>query len=383
MLGRHVTGPFLFGIIPLGLCNVRTEISMRIAVNAVPLLQDTPADSGNVTTEMLYRLCRLHPDIEFLLITDRSWDPPAILPLNAKPMVLKPWVGGSLGKYAWRKWQWRKAVKKYQADRILCIDEVLVVPAGIPAYLMLTREPRVLDSAAASKYIRAYTGILLFSAFMREQVDKRFGGLGDKVHTLPAGVSETYIPLNWEEREEVKREYADGMEYYISVASIHPDNNIRPLLKAFSMLKKRLRTSMKLVLAGRLTHEGEEIAESLQTYKFRDDVIRVEHPDETELAKLIAGAYGLVHTVGGDGLAVPIYMALRCQVPAVALYAGASPEAGGDASLNAVPDDITDLSEKLGALYKDEMLRSKLLAHIVRTESWDEAAVQLGKVITS
>lgn len=356
---------------------------MRIAVNAVPILQDTPADSGNVTTEMLYRLCRLHPDVEFLLITDRLWEPPVILPANAQHLVLKPWAGGRLGKYAWRRWQWSKAIKKYKADRILCIDEVLAVPANIPAYLMLTRQTEVLDRVSTSKYIRQYSGILLFSVFMREQVVKRFADLDAKVHHLPPGVSETYIPLNWEEREEVKREFADGMEYYISVASIHPDNNIRPLLKAFSMLKKRLRTSMKLVLAGRLTHAGEEIAESLQTYKFRDDVIWVEDPEETELARLIAGAYGLVHTVSADGLAVPIYMALRCQVPAVTLYAGASPEAGGDASLNAVPDDITDLSEKLGALYKDEMLRSKLLSHITRTESWDEGALQLGRIITS
>jgi glycosyltransferase involved in cell wall biosynthesis len=356
---------------------------MRIAVNAVPLLQDTPADSGNVTTEMLYRLCRLHPDIEFLLITDRPWDPPVNLPANAQALSLKPWAGGRLGKYAWRKWQWGKAIKKYKADRILCIDEILAVPANIPAYLMLTRKADVLDRASAVKYIHQYKGILLFSAFMREQVIKRFAGLTDKIHTLPPGVSETYIPLNWEEREEVKREYAEGMEYYISVCSIHPDNNIRPLLKAFSMLKKRLRTSMKLVLAGRLTHEGEEIAESLQTYKFRDDVIWMENPEETELARLIAGAYGLVHTVGADGLAVPIYMALRCQVPAIALYAGASAEAGGDAALNAVPDDITDLSEKMGALYKDEMLRSRLLSHITRTESWDDAALELGRVLLS
>ncbi|SIO48701.1 glycosyltransferase [Chitinophaga niabensis] len=356
---------------------------MRIAVNAVPMLQDTPADTGNVITEMLYRLCRLHPDVEFLLITDCPWQPTVILPPNAQHILLKPWTGGRLGQYAWRRWQWRKAIRKYKADRVLCIDEVLPVPVDIPAYLMLTRQTEVLDRASTSKYIRQYTGILLFSVFMREQVNKRFGGLDAKIHELQPGVSETYIPLNWEEREEVKREYADGMEYYISVASIHPDNNIRPLLKAFSMLKKRLRTSMKLVLAGRLTHAGEEIAESLQTYKFRDDVIWVENPEETELARLIAGAYGLVHTAGADGLAVPIYMALRCQVPAVALYAGASPEAGGDAALNAVPDDITDLSEKLGALYKDEMLRSKLLAHITRAESWDEGALQLGRIITT
>src|SRR5690606_26726896 len=120
----------------------------------------------------------------------------------------------------------------------------------------------------------------------------------------------------------------------------HPDNNIIPLLKAFSLLKKRLRSSMKLMLTGKLTVEGEDIAEAMQTYKFRDDVVWLQKPDEPILARLTAGAYAVVFTGGADGLAVPVYAALRCQVPAVVIYAGAATEAGGDAALNAVGGDI-------------------------------------------
>ena len=75
--------------------------------------------------------------------------------------------------------------------------------------------------------------------------------------------------------------------------------------------------------------------------------------------------------------------AQRCQVPAVVLFAGASTEAGKDAALNAVPGDVTDLSEKMSALYKDELLRSRLLDHISRVPSWDDAAGQLGQAITA
>lgn len=356
---------------------------MRIAVNASPLLQDTPADTGNVASEMLFRLCNLHPEIEFILIAEGPGTLPRPLPANAQLVELKPILNNSLGRYIWRQRQWPGALKKHKIDRLLCIDEILPVPDDLPAYLVLTRGTGTLDSAVASQFIRRFRTISVFSEFMREQVNKRFGGLDNKMEFLRPGVSEAYMPINWEEREEVKREYAGGMEYFMAVGSIHPDNNIIPLLKAFSLLKKRLRTNMKLVLTGRLTAAGEEIAEAMQTYKFRDDVVWLQKPDEAILARLTAGAYAVVFTAGADGLPVPLYAALRSQVPAVVIHAGAAPEAGGDAALNAVAGDITDLSEKMAALYKDEMLRSRLLAHIPHIPSWDDAALMLGRTITS
>ncbi|AWO01225.1 hypothetical protein DLD77_05735 [Chitinophaga alhagiae] len=354
---------------------------MRIAVNAVPMLQDTLPDTGNVLTEIFYNLCRLHPDVEFLLINNRPLRPAQPLPPNARLVELKPLAGGKLGQYIWRRMQWPRALRKLKADRILSMDDVLPVPEGMPAHLLLGRNVAVLDTVSASRYIRQYASISLFSAFMQEQLNKRFGGLGARVQQLQPGTADVFRAVNWEEREDIKREFTSGMEYFIALGSLDPSNNIIPLLKAFSMLKKRLLSSIKLVLAGQLTGPGEDIAEALKTYKFKDDVIWLKNADDETLARLVAAAYALVHTAGADGLAVPVYAALRCDVPVVTLYAGAAPEAGGDAALNALPNDISDLSEKMGALYKDELLRGRLLAHITRVPDWEQAARTLGNTI--
>lgn len=356
---------------------------MRIAVNALPLMHDSAANTGNVPVELMSRLCRLHPDAEFIFIADKPWEPRPALPPNCEVAVLKPFTGGRIGQYFWRRFQWGRLLKKYRADRLLCIDDVLPFPQEVQAHLLLTRNVSLPDRPSTSEYIRRFRSVNVFSEFMKEQAGGRYGGLEQKFNMLVPGVSEIFIPLNWEERELVKQEFAGGMEYFIAVGAIHPDNNIIPLLKAFSMLKKRLRSNIRLVLAGDLTPEGKEIAGALQTYKFREDVIWLQEVEEEDLAKLIGGAYALVHAAGADGLAVPVLQAQRCQVPAVVLFAGASPEAGKDAALNAVPGDITDLSEKMSALYKDELLRSRLLDHMRRVPSWDEAAGQLGQVVTA
>ncbi|RPD40434.1 glycosyltransferase [Chitinophaga barathri] len=356
---------------------------MRIAVNAHPLMQDSAANTGNVPTELMNRLCRLHPDAEFVFITDRPWAPVPALPPNCEVAVLKPFAGGKIGQYLWRRYQWNRLLKKYRIDRLLCIDDVLPFPQEVQAHLLLIRKASLPDRPPTSENIRRFRSISVFSEFMKEQIGGRYGGLEQKFNMLSPGVSEIFIALNWEEREQVKHEFAGGMEYFIAVGAIHPDNNIIPLLKAFSMLKKRLRSGIKLVLAGDLTPEGEDIAEALQTYKFREDVIWMQEAGEEDLARLIGGAYALVHTAGADGLAVPVLQAQRCQVPGIVIFAGASTEAGGDAALNAVPGDVTDLSEKMSALYKDELLRSRLLDHIGRIPSWDDAAGQLGQIITA
>ncbi|WP_423736786.1 glycosyltransferase [Chitinophaga caseinilytica] len=356
---------------------------MRIAVNALPLIEDSPADTGNVSTEMLVRLARLHPDVEFVLIANQAWLPADPLPLNVQVAVLKPFIKGKTGRFIWRRYQWPKMVKKLKADKVLYFNDILPIPFDVESYLVMSRTGILPFGATTDENIRRFKKVFVFSDFVKEQLTNRFPRLADRIEFLTPGGSEAYIPLNWEEREEVKREYADGMEYYLAVGSIDPANNIIPLLKAFSMLKKRLRSSIKLVLAGRATPEGEDIVQALQTYKFRQDVIWVQDADQATLARLTGGAYAIVHTAGADGLAVPILAGQKCQVPAVALYAGASPEAGRDAALNSMPDDVTDLSEKMSALYKDEMLRSRLLNHMARVPSWDDAAETLGQIVTS
>ncbi|MGX5819966.1 glycosyltransferase [Chitinophaga lutea] len=356
---------------------------MRIAVHASALLQETPADTGTILTELFDRIVQLHPQAEWLLVASRPLPIRRSWPGNVRVAELKPLAGGRLGRYIWEKWQWPKALRKWKVDRVLSMEEVMPVVPGIPAHLLLARDASVPNSPAAQTFLPAYESVSLFSAFMRERVVNRFPSMASRIQGLTPGVPDAFRPMNWEEREAVKREFADGNEYFIAIGSLHPSNNIIPLLKAFSMFKKRLRSSMRLVLAGDLAPGGEDVAEQLKSYKFREEVLWIRDADEPTLARLVAGAYALVHTAGSDGLALPVFEALRCEVPAVALYAGATPEAGGDAALHALPEDVGDLAEKMGALYKDELLRSRLLTHAGHVPGWEDAARALGETVTA
>jgi glycosyltransferase involved in cell wall biosynthesis len=337
---------------------------------------DTAADTGNIVTTLLTGLCRLHPEHTFIFFFDKS-SSPLQLPSNATAVVL-PLKGKSAWRRSlWQEWTLPRALKAQGIDLYLGMDGSLPLRSKIPANLfipdmgfmhgvagMRPSVQRFLQKNTA-KYIQKAQRVLVLSQTAKEDVLQYMPDAGAKLQLLSPGIPESYRPLEWQEREDVKREFAWGVEYFVAVGSLHPRNNIMPLLKAFSALKRRLHSNMKLILAGGGTPAGEEITGSLSSYKYRDDVVLLRDADQATLSRVVAGAYALIYTSRFEGMAMPVYAALQCQVPVIALEGQAAREAGGDAVLYTDPESLEDLADKMCLLYKDEELRTKQLGRII------------------
>jgi glycosyltransferase involved in cell wall biosynthesis len=365
---------------------------MTIGVSAIGVSLDTPADTANACTEITYRMCLQHPEHSFIFFFDRPVPPQLQLPANATAVVV-PLKGASLWRRQWwLQWQLPRAIKQHRPDVFLAMDGLLPLRSQAPAVLLIkdlsflkevAGEPanwqRFLQRQTA-KYIAKARKVAVLSAHLEQLLLQYAPAAASKVGILPAGIDEGYRPLSWEEREAVKKEYTNGVEYFIVTGSMHPRNNILPLLKAFSAFKRRLRSNMKLVLAGSATPAGQEIADSLRNYKFRQDVVWLRDLSQPALSQLTAAAYAMIYTSRLDGIALPVYAAMQCRVPVVAIDGPAAREAGKDALLYADPDSLEDLADKLGLIYKDEQLRTRLLRNMeaaVLPDSWDRCAETL------
>lgn len=370
---------------------------MQIAVNAACLRQDMPADTGNVATEIILAMCRQQPAHQFTFFFDGKVPAGLKVPANVTNVVLplkgnKPWH-----LYWWQEWQVVRAMKPFRPDLFLGLDGALPLRSKIPAGLLLRDLSFLRDAGLQpgvqqrslknniTKYLDRARRIAVLSDAAQGELLRYAPGVKDKLIRLETGISELYKPLEWEQRETVKRAFSGGAEYFLVTGSMHPRNNIIPVLKAFSALKKRQRSNIKLLLAGSITPAGADIATALQSYKFRQDVVCIEDADEDTLARLTGGAYALVYPSRLEGFALPVYAAQRCEVPVIALEGAAAREAGGEAVLYADPASLDDLSEKMSLLYKDEQLRSRLLAKIPAAKpfsSWEHAAEQLWSHLT-
>ena len=166
---------------------------------------------------------------------------------------------------------------------------------------------------------------------------------------IPLAPGEHIVPLRLEERELVKRRIAAGREYfYVTIAGV-PSAAIIELLKAFSLFKKRQLSNMKLVLAGR---QDKEVAEKLDTYKYRQDVIW--HPGGDEM--LVSGAYAMVRLAERGSWGIDVLNAWKAGVPVILMEGGED----GDV-LRVAKGDPADMAEALKTLYKDERRRSELI----------------------
>jgi glycosyltransferase involved in cell wall biosynthesis len=203
-----------------------------------------------------------------------------------------------------------------------------------------------------------------------------------EIHIVPNAARDIFQPLSDEEKDKVKNTYTGGKEYFVYAGAIHPRKNLTNLLKAFSIFKKRQKSNWKLVLAGRLAWKYKHFVESLETYKYREDVVLTGYLDEKELVKIVAAAYGLVYPSLWEGFGVPVLEAMRC--PVITSERSAMQEVAGDAALYINPSDHTDIAEKMMLLYKDENLRNRLIQKgkiICNEYSWDISAGLLWQTI--
>ncbi|MBD0368451.1 MAG: glycosyltransferase family 4 protein, partial [Flavisolibacter sp.] len=175
----------------------------------------------------------------------------------------------------------------------------------------------------------------------------------------------------------VKEKYTEGKEYFIYVGAIHLQKNIINLLKAFSIFKKRQRSSMKLVLCGRLVWKNDAFFQLLKTYKYRNDVLVTGYIAEAELAHLIGSAYALVYPSLFEGFGMPVLEALQCRVPVLTSAHSAMQEISNTAALYFDAADPASMADQLMLIYKDEDLRRTLIEKgrsVAKKYSWQRTA---------
>jgi glycosyltransferase involved in cell wall biosynthesis len=226
--------------------------------------------------------------------------------------------------------------------------------------------------------------IATVSEFSKNDIVSQYHIPAEKINVIYNAARETFIPLDREEKNRVKKNYTEEKEYFLYAGAVHPRKNLLNLLKAFSIFKKRQGSNFKLVLAGRLAWKYDAFIESIKTYKYRDDVVLTGYLEENELTRLMASAYALVYPSLLEGFGMPVIEAMRCHVPVITSAGTAMEEVASGAALLADPTDHNDIAEKMMLLYKDEKLRDQLIEKgktVFPLYSWDHAAHQLWECI--
>ena len=365
---------------------------MRIAVNTRLLLKGKLEGIGWFTYQTLERIVRSHPEHDFYFFFDRQYDPAFIFADNVTPVILHPQARHPVLFYLWFEWAVPHMLRKYKIELFLSTDSYMSLSTNVPTCLVIhdlafehypehyVTSHRLYWRYYSPRFAKKATRIATVSTFSKEDISKRYGIGPDKIDVVYNGAHDEYVPLAFTEREAIKKQYADGCEYFVFAGAIHPRKNILNLLKAFVAFKKHQQSNMKLVIVGRPAWTYDEVETMRAQMPFKDDVKWVGSMNIDQLSKVLGAAYALVYASLFEGFGIPILEAMQCDVPAIVSNTSSMPEVAGDAALLVDPSDVGDIAEKMHLMYKDEHLRARLIENgrlQLKKFNWESSAQKL------
>lgn len=381
---------------------------MRIAVNAIFLQKGKLEGYGWFVQEVFSRLTKRHPEHEFVFLFDRPFDQSFLFEKNCTGIVVKP---AARHVFAFKYWYDLAAaahVRRLKADVWVQPYGFCSLTSKVPQLLMVhdisfkhfpkqvSWHQRLYYHWGTPRFLKKAQEILTVSEFSKQDILEQYSiaadhavpannrRLADKISVAHGAARAIFQPIHWSDKDATKGSYADGREYFLFIGGIHPRKNLMNLLKAFSLFKKWQKSNMKLLVAGRLAWQYEDLVEKLKTYKYREDVVMLNYVSDEQLAKLTASAYALVYPSLFEGFGLPILEAMQSGTPVICSNTSSMPEIASDAALFADPNDPDAIAKQMLLLYKDESLRNTQIEKGMQQAAkfnWDKTADQVWNAI--
>ena len=336
---------------------------MRIGVNATSL------NARNF--EIFIQLAKLHSEHSFLFFYDSETNS-SNLPENIIPVIITPQAKIPLKWRIWYNLKLPASLKKNKAD-VFISEKFISLKTKIPQILLspdLTYifQPTLIDKKHFSfykknipKFLNKAERIVVNSHFFKNEIVERFKIEEQKIKIIYPEIKRIPDPISQEAKEAVKEKYAEGNEYFIYNGIVSTEQNLMNLLKAFSFFKKRQKSKMQLLIAGKRGAKYDEFVRSLQSYRFKNDVKLLEEITHNETEEMVASAYAMVYIPFYESEGMEVIEAMKMEVPLIVSDTQFLKEYCGDAALYVDPNNFNDISEKMMLLFKDEQKRKDLI----------------------
>jgi glycosyltransferase involved in cell wall biosynthesis len=369
---------------------------MNIAVNTRLLIQNKLEGIGWFTYESLKRITTQHPEHQFFFIFDREYDPEFLFSDNITPIIQYPQARHPILYYAWFEMVIPKLLERIKPDLFLSPDGFLSLktpvrslavfhdlnfehyPQDIPYWTR--RYYRKYFPKYAAKAVRIAT----VSEFSKADIVKQYNVSPEKIDVVYDGANDAYHPLSKEEKKKIRKEYSNGLPYFIFIGSLHPRKNLVNLFRAFDLFKKSNPSDVKLLIVGAKKWWTRDIDLAFNRMIFSDDVIFTGRLDVNELAGVLGSAIALTYVSYFEGFGIPIVEAFRCDVPVITSNVTSMPEVAGNAAILVDPFDPESIAEALYKAYQYESIREELVIHGRRRKdmfSWQQTADRLWQSI--
>lgn len=343
---------------------------MVIAINTRMLSGDTAF--SKLLFHYFTRIAAVNAQHHFYFISSEETLPASPLH-NVNSIVIRQETANPLLWKLWYNYKLPAVLKKIKAGVLVSAGGIGSLRTKIPQYILVGDLEFLYHPEWYSKRYIGFTRtnmpvslqkaktIVALSRTVKNEMEEKFGAEKDKIELASLVNEKRSKVLSWDEKTIIKEKHTGGNEYFLFYGAIHTRSNLTNLLKAFSLFKKRQKSSMQLVLLTDRIPPKNEFVGSLRLYKYRDEVKLMEGLDKSEMTSLIASAWCAIDLA-------PLYSdinflqnALFYDVPVIAGNTAQAKELLGEAALYANPSSIDSIAEQLMVIYKDEHKQSGLM----------------------
>lgn len=362
---------------------------MIIAVNTRLLIEGKLEGIGWFTHETLSRITREHPEHQFIFIFDRPYSREFIFSGNVTPVVLSPPTRHPLLWYIWFELQIPRVLKKFKADLFFSPDGYLSLKTKTRQLAAIhdinfAHRPKDLPWLKARYYnhyfprfARKAKRIVTVSYFSKEDINRTYKIDNGKIDVVYNGVNTLYTPTSGEEKQIARAKYSNGKEYFLFIGSLHPRKNICGLLRAYDAFRASVESDVRLLLVGGTMFKTEDIEQTYEGMRYKDDVIFTGRLSTEELHQVLGAAMALTFVPFFEGFGIPVIEAMNAGVPVICSNTTSLPEVGGPAVLYVDPFSMSQIKDAMIRIYQEQELRDMLIERgFAQKEkfSWDKTA---------
>ena len=233
----------------------------------------------------------------------------------------------------------------------------------------------------APKFLKKADRIVTVSNFVKQDALRAYPFLDEnKMEIAYNACRSAFKPLDNDEKIAIKAQYTEGSDFFVFVGAVHPRKNVHRLIEAFSVLKKRTNTPVKLLIVGRFGWQTGDVKKAFEQSDYPKDIIFTGYVSNEEVSKLVGAALAVAYVSLSEGFGIPILEGFNCDVPVLTANTTSMPEVAADAALLVSPESIKDIANALERLTFDTDLRTDLIEKGRQRRlafNWDNAAAIL------